>query len=152
MYGKLFTYISHTNQPNVGKYSIPMDPLGICPHHWPTGISRPQSLILFDLLCEPRCWGKKMIETGSNSPNDQCWYPTYGDEHEQFPTKDSENQAYIWLNSAKSVNSQVTKEIFQRYPVHILSSVKELHLCSAIWLCSPLVSKSSVLIYSSTQV
>ena len=28
MYG-IFTYISHKNQPNVGKYTSPMDPQGI---------------------------------------------------------------------------------------------------------------------------
>ena len=28
MYG-IFTYIYHKNQPNVGKYTIPMDPMGI---------------------------------------------------------------------------------------------------------------------------
>ena len=27
MYG-IFTHIYHTNQPNVGKYTIPMDPMG----------------------------------------------------------------------------------------------------------------------------
>ncbi len=28
MYG-IFTYIPHENQPNVGKYTSPMDPLGL---------------------------------------------------------------------------------------------------------------------------
>ena len=74
MYG-ISTYISHTNPPNVGKYSIPMDPLGIVLTIWPNGISRPQSLILFNLLCEPRCWGKKMIETWIQFPKWPWWYP-----------------------------------------------------------------------------
>ena len=31
MYG-IFTYIYHKNQPNVGKYTSPMDPMGIPPY------------------------------------------------------------------------------------------------------------------------
>ena len=27
----IFTYISHKNQPNVGKYTSPMDPMGFSP-------------------------------------------------------------------------------------------------------------------------
>lgn len=54
MYG-VSTYIWVKFMVYVGKYSIPMDPLGIVLTIDPSDFQGPQSLILFDLLCEPRC-------------------------------------------------------------------------------------------------